>query len=141
MAAPVTRFAAARSASKAECCIDDDCDPESCAVVSCYQGQCIAVSLCPPQGPEEILCCAHEGEPELHYCYVLEEGECCFDDECGGVQILNETCLVPACVRGLCVEFPDDDRCGKGEVLLRGGWSPAVSTAARRPARATQDWR
>ena len=49
----------------------------------------------------------------LDYCYVLEEGECCFDEECSQVLISNETCLVPVCIQGICVEIPDNDRCDK----------------------------
>ena len=53
-----------------------------------------------------LVCCEVGND---HVC-----AECCFDEECSQVLISNETCLIPVCIQGICVEIPDNDRCDKG---------------------------
>jgi len=103
------------------CCIDDDCDPVSCARVSCTNNTCGAVSLCPPQGDADIRCCAFEGQPELDYCYNLDEGACCFDEECEAVTVSEGTCLTGGCFDGICGFVRDNERCDKDECCCENG--------------------
>jgi hypothetical protein len=108
------------------CCVAEDCELSNCARVACTNHICGAVSLCPPQGPDEFLCCAHEGEPELDYCYTPAEGECCFDEECDEVLDPN-TCFAGVCTFdaeaevGLCGFVPDDSQCDEGECCCENG--------------------